>query len=231
MQMGLDKAGFAHDNPDLIGSAQVQLGLLRCDQAKYQEPEKLVRAGLATLEKTPRRADYICLVTARAALGNVLVESGAYVRGIALLEPIAARRPSGEEDQATLLDSLSTLAVAHHYAGHPDRAEALNRRALEFDRRNATHPRVALDLANIATTKVMQGQFAEAEALYREAAQIEEAWYGADHPDTVQLRSLIAMAVLKAGRLSEAEPLLRSVLAQQERTYDTKIHPNMGIHT
>ena len=79
-----------------------------------------------------------------------------------LLEPIAARQPVREQDQATWLESLSSLAVAHHYAGHPDRAEALNRRALEVDRRNAAHPRVALDLANIATTKVTLGKFAEA---------------------------------------------------------------------
>ena len=217
-------------NPKTVG-ALVQLGLLRGDQNRFSDAQKLIQQGLDLAARLHLGPDSYEMLDARSALGRVLVQSGSPDKAIALLQPIVDRPPRNEEEQIVQTESLTALAVAQQYAGHYDVAESLNRRALALDRKlhGESYPRVATDLANIATAQLTRGQYAEAEKLYREAENIFEHWYGEDGPDTVQLKSFIALAAMQQGRNAEAEQLLRNVLPLEERAYGTSVHATVAF--
>ena len=222
------KGTLSPDDPRIV-DALIQLGALRGDQSNPKEAERLVREALSLAGRRFPPADPV-VVSAQSALGRVLVQGGSYDQGIAVLDPLMKIQPSGEEGMDTFLETLSAFAYAHHYVGHYQLAESLNRRALELDRQvhGESHPRVAYDLANIATIEVTLGKHAEAEPLYRQAAEILKNWYGPNHPETLQVTSFVGLVLIQQGKLDEAEPLLRNLLAVQEQTYGAT-HPNVGF--
>lgn len=231
LQKGVERARtLGPSNPQMAPSL-VQLGLLRGDQTQFKEAESLIRQALDVTARQHVPPDDSEVLDAKSALGKVLVESGSYDKAVASLQPIVDRSPEGEEGEVILSESLTALADAQQYSGRYETAEALNRRALELDRKlhGNAHPRVAEDLANIGTTEATLGHYPEAEGLYRQAAGILEGWYGADHPETVQAKSFIALMAMQDGKEEEAEKLLKNVLPMQERAYGTSINPNIAL--
>ena len=160
------------DDPGVL-EGQISLALLRAEQMKLDDAERLARETLATLERS-YAARHPLVVRANLALGKVLTARGEYTRAIAQLEPVAQRfNPSaaGSLEEATV---LTELANAHQYAGHLEYAEGLNRQALDLDRRvhGSRHPPVADDLINLADIQNSRGRYPEAEPMLREAVGI-----------------------------------------------------------
>ncbi len=207
----------------------LQLGALRGDQGKTQEALRMVQDGL-NLANRHLPADDATVVGAKSALGRVLVQSAAYDKAIAVLEPLTRIPVEGREGNDNLLETLEALGVANQGVGNYDQARDFTRRALALDRQiyGDSHPRVADDLANLGTLAVTLGRISEAEQRYREAVGILQAWYGPDHPETLQVMSFVALMQIQQNELAEAEPLLRQVLKVQETTYGTD-HPNVGL--
>lgn len=231
LRSGLEKSKALGAETRRTMSALVQFGSLRGDQAQFPEAERLFHEALDLARRLHLAADDPLLVNAQAELGKVLIESAAYDKAIALLEPIVRRPASGEEAMVNLQEAISYLAVAEQYTGHYDTSESLNRRALEMDRKlhGNSHPRVGYDLTNIATTEMTLGHYPQAEDLYGEAVHILEAWYGPENVDVVQIRGFIALAEMQTGHNAEAEKLLRILLPLQERAYGTSVHPSIAF--
>lgn len=230
LRAGLDKmkAAWGPENPK-VADALAQLGTLRGDQAQYKDAERLVREGLnlATRHLPP---DDPTVVETKATLGRVMAQSGSFESAIAILDPIVRLRPSGEDGNYTLSQSLAALAIAHYYAGHYAVAESLDRRLLVLDRQlfGELHPRTATDLMNLGSIKLTSGQYSEAEGFYQEAVEIAKAWYGPDNPDTATSVSLLARTLLAQGKYDEAQALLGHVLQVQERAYG-KVHDRIAF--
>jgi tetratricopeptide (TPR) repeat protein len=114
-------------------------------------------------------------------------------------------------DVSALLDSLAGV-----YSG--ERQWALARqtyeRALDIDRRvlGDDHPRVAMQLYDLAVVAQDQGDLKQAETFYREAIRRLDHAYGDRHPRSADAKTNYALLLQREGRFAEAEPLLRSVL-------------------
>jgi hypothetical protein len=71
----------------------------------------------------------------------------------------------------------------------------------------------------------LKSDYAEAEPLMRRALAIDEASYGADHPDVAVDLNNLAQLLQDTNRLAEAEPLMRRALAIFEASLGAD-HPN-----
>ena len=94
----------------------VALGLLRIDQERLPDAERLVREGLETTKRHVPAGD-TALAKATTALGKVLEERGAYDQAVPVLEQ--AVQLSGKQGPE-LAESLNELASVHFYAGRYD---------------------------------------------------------------------------------------------------------------
>jgi eukaryotic-like serine/threonine-protein kinase len=229
LQSALDRrrASFGPNNAE-VAESEVQLGLLRSDQAKFADAERLVREGLAISERTlPPGHPQIAAAT--NALGKVLEDRGSYNRAIRVLNEAVRLRSGPGADPFDLADSLLELSNAEFYAGDYTKSKALNERLLVMHRQlyGPRHPLIAEDLTNLGAIAQMLGHYSEAEQYRRQALAITEAFYGPDHYKTATALTLLARALEFEKRYDEAKALLDRALAIQEKVFG-KVHPRVA---
>ena len=230
-----DKASRLSPKDPRVIEGLVMLSLLRTNQTKLDEAERLAKDALARINGTLPPSHPLSL-RASLALGKVLTARGKYTEAIATLDDTVRRYDRAQESADGRL-ALTELANAHQYAGHLEEADRLNARALEVDRRvhGGVHPDVAEDLLNLAAAASTRGQYAAAEKMDREALAIFEQWYGPDHPETGSAAMILGQQIMLQGRLDEAAPLLYRARDVFMRTYPGAhrriglIHNEIGI--
>ena len=211
-----------------IIETQTKIAVLRVDEAKLQEAEKLAREALGR-SKRELPPGHPMIAQATQTLGKVLEESGSYAEAIGVLTEAVRLRSAPPVVQSDLAESLLELANSHFYAGHYDEAERLNQRLLTMHRElfGARHPLVAEDLINLGAIQQERGQYVKAEEYHRQALAITETFYGPDHYKTASNLTLIARALNKQNRGDEAAGLLQRALTIQEKVFGP-VHPRVA---
>jgi serine/threonine-protein kinase len=206
-----------------ISESLVALGLLRTNQAKLDEAERLVREGLT------KARDNRAIAKATFALGKVLEARGAYAKAIPILEESVQLQTAAGIPPADLAEALKELADAEFYAGHYDRCEQLTQRSLALHRQayGDRHPMVADDLINLGAVQFERGKYPEAEAFYRQALAVVEPWYGKEHPETASTLSMPGRTLIFEKRMDEAVAVLEQSLKIQEGVYGPA-HPKVA---
>jgi eukaryotic-like serine/threonine-protein kinase len=211
-----------------VAESKVKLGLLRSDQAKFEDAERLVRQGLEWDTRNLGTNDP-AVAFGTYALGKVLENRGSYDASIRVLQDAVRMRSAAGTDTADLADSLLELANSHFYAGHYTESQTLNQRVLQIHRQlfGPRHPLVAEDLINLGAIQQELGHYKEAEQYHRQALAINEVFYGKDHFKTASSLTLVARALIKENRYDEAAQLLERALSIQETVFG-KVHPNVA---
>lgn len=205
----------------------VALAMLRTDQAKIDEAEKMAREGLQ-LARTSLPAGHPTIASATDALGKVLEEKGDYDGAIReLSEAVRLRAPGG--DTAEHAGSLYELGNAYFYAGRYKECEQINQRVLAMVRKiyGERHPRVSEALTNLGAIQQDQGNYKEAEHYHREALALVRGFYGDQHYRTAASLTMVGRALVFQKRAPEAEPLLRQALEIQEHVFGPA-HPRVA---
>jgi eukaryotic-like serine/threonine-protein kinase len=211
-----------------VAESMVALGLLRADQARFADAERLVRDGLA-MSKRHLPANHPAVAKATAALGEVLEDRGVYQQAIPVLEEAVRLQSASGAVTADLASSTSELANANFYAGQYAVSQSLNERVLAIERRlyGERHPMVADTLINLGEIQVQWGHYADAERFLRPALDIERSWYGENHPETADAMTSLAQDLSLQGRYDEAAAMLRQSLGILERLYGP-VHPRVA---
>jgi len=211
-----------------IAASMVAFGMLRSDQARFDEAERLVRDGLA-LDQRVLPANHPAIATATASLGEILENRGSYAEAITVLNHAIQLERLHGDTTAELDATMSELANTHFYLGHYATSDSINRHVLAMSRHlyGDRHPSVANDLINLGAIQFQWEHYKEAEQYYRQALAINIAWYGEDNAEVASDRTMLARALTTDSREDEAALLLRRVLLTQERVYG-RIHPRVA---
>jgi serine/threonine-protein kinase len=209
-----------------VADALLPLGLLRMDQARFDEAERLVKEAIA-IDSVTRPAGHVAHAAARAALGRVQQAKGDYPASIATLGAALRLHAAADSGSVEYWASAAELANTHFYAGNYDVADSLNRLVLAADRerRGPGHPAVAEDLINLGATEFERGKYPEAEAYYRQALAINRAWYGADHHAVAANLTMLGRVLIRALRWEESAGTPQEALGGRERVFGPD-HPN-----
>ena len=217
--------------PDSAESAEslVALGILRKDQGRLEDAERLVTEGL-DISKRHLPPMHPALAKASGTLGRVMVARGEYVQAIPILEATLRQQSAQGRTTADYVGTLGDLANCQFYLGHYAESEFLNRRGLEMDRQlfGDRHPNVAEDYLNLAAVQFEWGHFSEAESYDRQALDIIQSYYGKDHPETSAVLTIFGRALVAEGKIDEASRVLHQALALQERA-NGKMHPQVAL--
>ncbi len=216
--------------PDSTETAKglLALGSLRDAEARYGDAERLIRHALDR-DRRHLPANDPAVAKAMLALGGVLEDRGAYDQSIAILEQTVQLYSAPGSSPADLADSLYELGNAQFYAGHYEKSEETNQRALAIYKQihGERHPRVADVLINLGAIRLDTGHYRDAEQYDREALDIVQAWYGKDNPETATDLTILARSLVYQKRYDEASDLLQQSLAIKERTFG-KVHPSVA---
>ncbi|MES1260204.1 MAG: serine/threonine-protein kinase [Acidobacteriota bacterium] len=215
-------------NPADVSETLVSLALLRMDEARLDDAERLVREGL-DLSRRTLPAGHPAIAAATDALGRILEEKGACDRAIPVLEEAVRLRSGPAASPGSLASSLYELGNCYFYTGRYKDSEALNNRVLAMSRGlyGDRHPRVAEALVNLGAIQQDLGNYSRAEQFQRQALQITRSFYGEDHYRTASGLTLVARALVYQKRFDEAVDLLNQALAIQERVFG-KVHPRVA---
>jgi serine/threonine-protein kinase len=220
----------AGPRPDELkrASGLVALGLLRSDQARYDEAEAAIGEALAIAGRRLPPA-HPTVLEAREALGHVQVEAGDYDAAIGTMAEMVRLRREADSPPAELAGSIAQLASVHYYAGNLALSDSLNVQALDIYRQlhGERHPDVADMLVNRGAVQLEQGDYRAAEDYYRQALAIARGWYGPEHPEIASIETMVARSLVFQERLDEAAGLLHSALAIRERAYGP-MHPEVA---
>lgn len=207
-----------------VARSLVSLSSLRTAQARMEEAEGLARAGVA-MSRRSLPAGHPDLARSLSTLSAVLAARGCYEEAIQEGEE-ALRLAAGKPGEAALLFELANVEF---YAGHYQRSEELNRKALEMFRANlgGRHPMVSDVLVNLGAIRDERGDYNGAADHYRQALEITEAWYGKDHPKTASNLTMLGRALVKQNHPPEALDTLQRAIAIQERHFGAD-HPRVA---
>ena len=229
MQAALDrrKALFGADHPQ-VAESTLELGLLRIDQARYDDAERLIRQALSEVERR-RPQDAAATARATAALGKLIEARGSYDKAIPILEKAAQLQAAAAGESLDLAADWKELADAQFYAGRYDICQNLTERSLAIHKHlvGERHPLVADDLINLGAVQFERGRYPEAERFYRQALEINRSWYGSDNPETASTLSMLGRSLVMQQRYDEAVKVVEEALAIQEHVYGP-MHPRVA---
>lgn len=203
-----------------------QLGLLRLDQGRLEESERLLNASVAGIQAQnqtgrPVHSDYL-LDLARV---YELLDRQERVSSI-LDEALDIRIAHFGDSSAEVAEIRDRLASHLYNLGDYDRAEALCRQALDARRRlyERDHPHIALSLNNLAAIRYAQGDPEEAEQLFEEALQLRRRLYGDVHSTVAQSLSNLANVRMARGAIEDGDRLLTEALDLKRQIYGEDHH-------
>ncbi len=223
-----ERRGRAGEGSTEVADALLALGLLRMDQAKFEDAERLVREAIA-IDSATRPVEHVAHAAARSALGRVQEAKGDYPAAITTLGAALRLHAAADSGSVEYWTTAAELANTHFYAGNYDTADSLNRLVLAVNRqrKGPGHPAVAEDLINLGATEFERGKYPQAEDYYRQALAINRRWYGADHHATAANLTMLGRVMIRALRWEEAAGALEEALAIRERVFGPD-HPNVA---
>jgi serine/threonine-protein kinase len=206
-----------------------ELAILRRQQEKWDESERLARAVLGEMREEERAVSPLALETA-TELGYALFQQARFDEAIEILRPTLARqRAIFGEIHASTLFTIRALGSAHRDRGDLDEAEALYREALRIARVLYGEEHQETERAFFVLALVLQRRedLEEAETYARQTLALHERIHGPDHYEKWADIGLIGTIRLDRGDEVEAERDLRIVL-DGERASGREPTPELG---
>ncbi len=178
-----------------------QKGLAELYQKNYPKAADLLSEALDQSIKELQEAQNKVANTANF-LGQALYLKGQYRDAAEAFKKALALR----QDDGIILNSI---AVSLQAAGDSREAERYGTRAVAAKgadpRLGPHHPATAIATANLALVYQDQGKYAEAERIFKQAAEITERGFGPDDPEVATCLERYAELLTKMERKAEAE--------------------------
>lgn len=160
--------------------------------------------------------------------GQLQMKNGHYAQAEAeLLEAHASALALGHDEAVADAARALAFVVGYKLERH---AEGLvwGRTALPLAERSGDASLLASTLSDIASVRLGQGEYAQAETRFRRALEIREEATTLDHPAIATAIGNLGAALLRRGKLDDAERHLRRALEIRERELGPE-HPGVAL--
>lgn len=182
------------------------------------EAEVGYRKALA-MRRSLHKGDHADVATSMNNLGLFLTERGVWEEGVALLvESLNMRRRLFGELSHEVANSLNNLGVLHHNRREFARARDYFTESVRIDRVLRPHDgNLAATIGNLAGALIELGELDRAEPLVQESLDTRRRLFGEENLQVSHSLRLMGGLMHKQRRWDEADRVLRSALAMEER--------------
>lgn len=210
------KAALGNHNPTTIGVRMDLAGVLSGEEIRaYDEAEKLLQQSLISLQRLYTH-DHVLKARGYATIASFYRMTGQHQlalenqrESIRIFERV--RGPlSGET-----LNEKADIGHMYYLAGDFDAAEGVITEVLRQAEAAEPYAKESVEFSILQTFGSLredQGNYVEAERIYRRAMEIGENRYGADSPYMLVQKENVAWAVGNQGRFDEGDRLYRELL-------------------
>jgi tetratricopeptide (TPR) repeat protein len=231
--IAIQRKAIGHDDTQ-IATSLTNLSTLLWRMSRENEAEQIAREALG-LQRKLHGDVHPSVARATTALAMQLYKPSRLPECEKLFREALAvdRKLYGKDDHRDIASDCQNLGSVLRDEQRLDEAQAVLREGLEMRRRlfGNEHPQVANSLNALAGVKVMEKDFAEAEKLYREAANLRRNLQP-NHPETANLLTNLGLAMLyqrdekKAAEaeavLAEAQTIMSATLSGPEDAWRIK---------
>lgn len=212
--------------------AQDQLAAILFNSDKREEAVELMQSVCEAMKRQLGMEHRDTLVT-HNNLATFLARRNQLPAAIEILEEVldAKRRKLGDTDDSTLT-TWGNLSALRAQAGEKKTAIVSMRKifAITKEKHGPRHHQTIGALDQLAITQSFV-DVREAIPLYEELVQLRFDFLGADHPQTIRTKLLLATSLLGVGRAAAAEPLLRNCVAWNEANSESRgTRVNADLH-
>jgi CHAT domain-containing protein/tetratricopeptide (TPR) repeat protein len=202
----------------LVAQSLTELGRTYILEARTDQAEPLITRALAIREKR-LGPDHPLVALNLAQLANIYRNEGRFADA----EPLYARALAIDEkafppDDARLAPPLAAYAELFEMEGRYRKAVPMVNRALAVLAKTPNSKFDADMLRTAATLQQALGRYAQAEALDKQALQMDIEQRGPGHPAVAAGLNTLASLYLAQDHPAEAEPLLQRALAIREKS-------------
>lgn len=208
-------------------AAMSNLGLCRLNEGHLARGERLLRWVLERRRQTSGVAAE--LAAALNNLGCALRELGDLPGAEALFEPaVTQARKASDQDKLAYAVALNNLGVVRSQLRLPDAIQLLERAlAQERELPGRSAIEIAVTVNNLSIAHTMQGAYADAERILREALAGISRDLADDHPTTANLLENLGLALRGQGKAAEALIYLERALEIEQRFFG-EMHPEVA---
>jgi class 3 adenylate cyclase/tetratricopeptide (TPR) repeat protein len=219
---------LGREHPELA-AARSSLAHLYRDIGRNAEAEPLFKEALAITEKALGR-DHAAFIARLNDLAHLYYDTGRHSEAEPILkEAIAVGEKALGREHSSVAIALGSLARLCRAAGRHAEAEPLFGAAIDAGQKalGREHPAVARALGYLRGDRVASHRDSTTQPSPN-PRRLDGEEFSREHPDVaIQLNNL-AYLYRAAGRLAEAEPLLKEALAITERALGRE-HPDIAI--
>ena len=199
--------------------------------ADFDQAEASYREALA-IQRELLEPDDPAIADSLSGLAYVLTEKGEFDEAGGLLEEaLGIRRQAYGERHQAIAQNLADLGLNRFDQGDYDAALKLTAESLSMYRAllgSEPHPDVADVINNEAMVKYATGDYAAAEASFRESLEVSRALYGERHPAIATSMNNIAFTLHDQEEFAKAEAMYLDVLVMQRSLLGDE-HPDVAL--
>ena len=193
----------------------------------YEEAKRYSDSNPSILSESEKKKRTMEIKIARAYCMRMLEK---YSEGKILskkhLKRIREKKEPDPPDTLTIIKDLSIAYSIEKKKGKLQEMKTLEKEIQEkFDIKRQTNPIVAFKMTNLAGRYQAEGNYQEAEKLYKEALKIQKEKWDKDHPSLLSAINFVAGVYKDQGKYQKTEGLYKEIL-DKRKTVSGKEHSN-----
>ncbi|CAF1168295.1 unnamed protein product [Adineta steineri] len=206
-----------------------QLGLIKDNQAEYEEALTFCEKSLAIRQKT-LPTHHPDLATSYNNIGNAHYSMGNYPKALSSHEKaLEIRQQSPLPNHSSLADSYNNIGNVHYKMGNYPKALSSHEKALEI--RQQSHPPSPTDLAmsynNLGNVHDSISDYPKALFYYENALEIRQQSLPSNHPDLAVCYGNIGSVYAKMGNYPKALSSYEKTIEIQQQSLPSN-HPDLA---
>lgn len=230
LELGIQKADNLQSYPELKANMYSVIGQIYRKTGDLEQAEYLLNNAYL-IYKNMYGEDHPETLAMIDHFGMLLISKGEFREAEEILsQSLETKEQTPSVSQASLAQTINTLAYAKRRMGNLDEAEQLFKKSYSIRENNlgSEHPLTLESLSSLAIVMHNKSNYDQAGSIYRDLIDKRERVLGTHHPDYIANVSSMGALLMNTGSFMEAQRYLEEALRLRRHVLGNS-HPDLAI--